>query len=119
MQKIKNTAASIYLTLLSVVSTTAVAFADEDQGSRWEKFANDLVSLFAGIRPFVIAVVTVVLIGDAIGCIVGGEQSREQFRHSFPFVVAGALIVMSALMLANGLVKTTGVDGWNSSLILF
>lgn len=81
-----------------------------DTGKMWHSFGNQLVNIFNGIRPFVIGLVVVALIVEAIGCIIGGEQSRQRFKQALPWIIGAAILIMMALTVAQGIVNGTQDD---------
>lgn len=74
-------------------------------GEMWYSFGNQIVNIFNGIRPFVIGLVVVALIVEAIGCIIGGEQSRQRFKQALPWIIGAAILIMMALTVAQGIVN--------------
>lgn len=79
--------------------------SDVDTGTMWNSFGDQLVNIFNGIRPFVIGLVVVALIVEAIGCIIGGEQSRQRFKQALPWIIGAAILIMMALTVAQGIVN--------------
>ena len=74
-------------------------------GQMWYNFGDQLVNIFNGIRPFVIGLVVVALIVEAIGCIIGGEQSRQRFKQALPWIIGAAILILMALTVAQGIVN--------------
>ncbi len=81
-----------------------------DTGKMWYGFGNQLVNIFNGIRPFVIGLVVVALIVEAIGCIIGGEQSRQRFKQALPWIIGASILIMMALTVAQGIVNGADND---------
>lgn len=86
----------------------------KDSTSMWKQFGNGIVGIFTGIRPFVIALVVAALIINGIGCIIGGEQSREKFKHAMPGVLVGAVVILLSLSIATGVIE--GMVGTDNSI---
>ena len=86
----------------------------KDSTSMWKQFGNGIVGIFTGIRPFVIALVVAALIINGIGCIIGGEQSREKFKHAMPWVLVGAVVILLSLSIATGVIE--GMVGTDNSI---
>lgn len=79
-------------------------------GKMWYDFGNQLVNIFNGIRPFVIGLVVVALIVEAIGCIIGGEQSRQRFKQALPWIIGASILIVMALTVAQGIVNGANDD---------
>ena len=86
----------------------------KDSSSMWHQFGDGIVGIFTGIRPFVIALVVAALIINGIGCIIGGEQSREKFKHAMPWVLVGAVVILLSLSIATGVIE--GMVGTDNSI---
>jgi len=92
-------------------------YKSKKPGAMWKQFGNGIVGIFTGIRPFVIALVVVALVVDGIGCIIGGEQSREKFKRALPWVIGGAVVILLSLSIAEGVINGISSDD-NISTIL-
>lgn len=86
----------------------------KDSSSMWKQFGNGVVGIFTGIRPFIIALVVAALVIDGIGCIIGGEQSREKFKHAMPWIIMGSVVVLLSLSIATGVIE--GMVGTDNSI---
>lgn len=109
-QKIHETITGVPVFAGPKVSTTGSKISVDDggnvdTGTMWKSFGNQLVNIFNGIRPFVIGLVVVALIVEAIGCIIGGEQSRQRFKQALPWIIGASILIMMALTVAQGIVN--------------
>lgn len=114
---VQNAKTDVYSVVSPILADVTIADSyDGTNGSAmWETFGNTIVNIFDGIRPFVIALVTVAIIVEAIGCIIGGEQSRERFKHALPWVIGAAILIMIALTVAGGIVDSVATNSdWTS-----
>lgn len=66
----------------------------------WKNIGQGLVKFIDGIKPFVIAIIVLALVVDGVGCIIGGEQSREKFKRALPWIVGGSVIILLAGAIA-------------------
>lgn len=74
----------------------------------WKDLGTGLVGFIENIRPFVIAIVVLALVVDGVGCVIGGEQSREKFKHALPWIIGGAVVILLAGQIAVAIVNSAG-----------
>lgn len=86
----------------------------------WERLAEALVGFLDGITPLVVALVILALVVAGLGCIIGGQESREKFKKALPWVIGGAAIALLAGPIARQIVAGVGDEDYSiSGLISF
>lgn len=81
---------------------------NQKENSFWQSLGTGLVGFIENIRPFVIAIVVLALVVDGVGCVIGGEQSREKFKHALPWIIGGAVVILLAGQIALAVVNSAG-----------
>lgn len=94
-----------------VAMTAAVPVFATDSGDVWAGFGNGLLDIINGIKPFTTALAIIALVVGGLGCIIGGEPSREKFKRALPWIAAGAAVVLLAGPLADRIINSTGKYG--------
>mgnify|MGYP000757806534 CR=1 FL=1 len=97
-----------------VAMMAAVPVFAKGSGDVWTDFGNGLLDIISGIKPFTTALAIIALVVGGLGCIIGGEASREKFKRAFPWIVGGAVIVLLAGPLAEKIIDSAGKHGSDS-----
>lgn len=87
------------------------AFADKNSDQVWYNFGNGLIGILDGIKPFTTALAIIALVVGGLGCIIGGEPSREKFKRALPWIAGGAAVVLLAVPLAERIIDAASNDG--------
>ena len=105
---------SMALGAVTAMTAAVPVFADEV----WTSFSDGILGVIDGIKPFVTALAIIALVVGGLGCIIGGEQSREKFKHALPWIVGGSAIALLAPSLAEKIITASvnsGGTGYYSS----
>ena len=81
------------------------------KGTVWENFGDGLLGIINGIKPFTTALAIIALVIGGLGCIIGGETSREKFKRAFPWIVGGSAVVLLAMPLAARIISASTESG--------
>lgn len=80
-------------------------------GTVWENFGNGLLGIINGIQPFTTALAIIALVVGGLGCIIGGEASREKFKRALPWIIGGAAVVLLAGPIADRIISASTSSG--------
>lgn len=100
---------SMALGAVTAMTAAVPVFADDV----WTNFSDGILGVIDGIKPFVTALAIIALVVGGLGCIIGGEQSREKFKHALPWIVGGSAIALLAPSLAEKIITASVNSGGN------
>lgn len=106
-----KTISAMILGFMVAMMAAVPVFAAKSSGEIWTDFGNGLLGIINGIKPFTTALAIIALVVGGLGCIIGGEPSREKFKRALPWIAAGAAVVLLAGPLAEKIISSADANG--------